>query len=248
MGKQKMLPKRVILAHRLLSIIFPPRCASCRAPLPIPCYKLLCRRCMAGIIPITGPICKQCGRPFETSSGPDHICSTCIAHPPPFTLARSMFQFSSTIKELIHRFKYQGDLCAMECLTHAAINWMKTNRWTTIDADTCILPIPLHKKKLQQRGFNQAAMLAHEIFGRTKVRTGILEKTRHTPSQVGLPAKERHKNLSGAFACRPLPSNVTRIIIFDDVFTTGATAAHTALAVRKTGIRDIKVLALARTP
>ncbi len=118
----------------------------------------------------------------------------------------------------------------------------------TESAPSVILPVPMHRSRLRRRGYNHAVVLATRIFNRNHVCSGLLYKTRRTESQTGLSLKERKRNVRDSFGCRPLERMDRKVIIFDDVFTTGATVTAAALAVKKAGARDIRVITLARTP
>ncbi len=238
----------MVILDRLFSLIFPPRCACCRQYLSIPAKGLLCSNCQSLITPLNGPECSCCGRPFVSQSGMDHLCSACSLKKPPFSRACSMFLYEKTIRELIHRYKYHGDTYAMRALVVLSRKQLiECRRKLGCDLDVWVLPVPLHKKRLRKRGFNQSLVLARKIFKREKVRPDMLFKTRSTPSQTGLSLKERKRNVSGVFSCHEVKPGKD-VIIFDDVFTTGATAAAAARVVKEAGARRVFVLTLARTP
>ena len=217
--------------------------------MPVPCADLLCKRCQADITVLTGPRCKCCGRPFISSSGIDHLCGTCLQRRPAFHAARSIFLFEKTVRILIHRFKYNGDLYALKALVRLSEECLgEETGGSGEDLPGCILPVPVYKSRLRKRGFNQSLVLASEIFKEVPVLPDVLIKTRPTPSQTGLSLKERQENVRGSFACRPITGQARDVIIFDDVFTTGATAAAAAGAAKKAGAENIAVLTLARTP
>ncbi len=218
-------------------------------PLPVPCADFLCKRCLSDIKVLRGPRCTCCGRPFSSSSGIDHLCGTCLQRRPAFHAARSIFLFEKTVRILIHRFKYHGDLYALKALVKISGECLREETGGSgKDFCGCIVPVPVHKSRLRKRGFNQALVLASDIFREVPVYSDVLIKTRPTPSQTGLSFKERQENVRGCFACRPITGDARDVIIFDDVFTTGATAAAAAGAVKKAGAENIAVLTLARTP
>ena len=236
-----------IVLDRLLALLFPPRCASCRTFIPVTSHTPLCSECASEISVLSGPKCSHCGRPFETPSGPDHVCSSCIERQMPYQKACSIFVFEKSVRRLIHRYKYSGDLYALNCLVEIT----RSNLHVCFQ-EACsifnglILPVPVHKGRLRKRGFNQSLGLASEIFPSCNVKSGVLVKTRATPSQTGLTKKQRKKNVKGAFFCRDLSSHEKDVLIFDDVLTTGATVHAAAEAVKKAGARRIFVLTVAR--
>lgn len=179
----------------------------------------------------------------------DHLCGRCLKRRPPFAMARSIFFFEKTVKILIYRFKYHGDLYALKALVKLSEKFIREeNCGMGKYFKGAILPVPVHKSRLRKRGFNQALVLASEIFKGTKVHPNVLVKTRPTPSQTKLSLKERQRNVQGSFACCPIFAQVRDVLIFDDVFTTGATVTAAAEAAKKAGAENIAVLTIARTP
>jgi len=208
----------------LLDLLFPPLCHSCRVFIPDAGEVKLCDKCMDGITPIVEPICSCCGQPFATEDGIDHLCGRCILAPPPFSAARSAFRFEQTVRDLIHGFKYGRRVQLRRPLGLLAAPQL--DRFVAGFAPDLILPVPLHIRRLRQRGFNQAILLA-ELFS---TRWGIpisrnnLQRTRWTEPQVNLSAAERADNVKGAFSlARPSELAGRRVLLVDDVYTTGST-------------------------
>ena len=163
-------------------------------------------------------------------------------------MARSIFLFEKTVRILIYRFKYHGDMYALKALIRLSAEYLGGETVGGKDFNGCILPVPVYKSRLRKRGFNQALVLASEIFKGMQVWSDVLIKTRPTPSQTSLSLKERQLNVRGSFVCRPITARARDVLIFDDVFTTGATVAAAARAVKKAGAENIAVLTIARTP
>ncbi len=216
----------------------------------------LCSHCIKGFSPIQSPICSKCGTMFISRQGDDHVCGNCLTIPQKFRTMRAVGIFDQTFMTLIHRFKYKGKIQLCEPLgillfTTFIFNYAPNS----IDI---IIPVPLHKKKFQERGFNQAFLLVKD-WGKwaDQLNMGIdfplvdklaLVRTRQTESQTGLGLKKRKINMKNAFTIsRPSLIADKRILLIDDVFTTGATADECIKTLLKGGAKHIDVLSLART-
>ncbi len=174
------------------------------------------------------------------------MCGDCLKSSWAFDKARSLFAYGEVVAGLIHNLKYSGKTTGI-----ATIGWLSRQSGVVNDLDDpdFILPVPLHIKRLRQRGFNQAHMLAKTIFpdGRKKIRSDFITRQADTPAQTGLSGRERRKNLKNAFviekACELTGRNV---LIFDDVFTTGSTVNECANALRTAGVKRVEVLTICR--
>jgi len=147
---------------------------------------------------------------------------------------------------MISSLKFNGSLIGLATLAHLARNSEAIKNLTTPDM---ILPVPLHKKRLRQRKFNQAGLLASNCFPELQriIRTDVLFRSRQTQPQTGLSGKERRKNLSKAFSLKKTPEvKGKNILLIDDVFTTGSTVNECAKVLRKAGAKQIEVFTLAR--
>lgn len=225
----------------LLDIIFPPVCPLCEDGLA---DGLLCQNCRASFddTRITGPVCKTCGIPFQ-GAGEDHLCGECLTGKIPFIEARSIFKYEGAVAEAVQRFKYAGkDILGAPLGKMLAAGSLFSER---IDI---IIPVPLHKRRLRMRGFNQSLLLAKEA-GRTlsvKVDYLNLKRIRHTEQQTRLKPEEREKNVSGAFALKdPEKVKAKNILLIDDVYTTGATIRECSKVLKKAGANPF-ILTLAR--
>jgi len=264
------LPKLwLILCNYFDGILFPKFCASCHTPLIQLCKeddlvkikkkneggqlgrlfneKFLCDKCYNAIKLITSPLCSICGNPFKTQTGPDHICGHCLKKPPQFEWARSLFSYESTIQALIKEIKYNASGYGLKSLASLSKPLLAT-RLDKLQNIDLICPVPIHSSRLRKRGFNQAAMLAYEIFNnhKDKIVPDLLIKYKATPPQVGLSRKERYLNVSNSFRVSKKIDNKS-VLIFDDVLTTGATASECAKALKKQGAKDVFVLTIARS-
>jgi len=225
----------------LLDLAYPPLCAICKKPVSE--AHALCAGCWSEIGFLEGPSCVCCGLPFELDPGPGTLCGPCHAEPPAFDKARSVMRYDEGSKKPILALKRADRLD----LVPAFARWLeRAGREMLTDSDV-IMPVPLHPRRLWERRYNQAALLA----GRLAHNTGktfdplTLLRIRATPSQGEMKsAKARRRNVRGAFkAVRPVAGNV---LLIDDVFTTGATIGACARALKRAGAGKVLVLTLAR--
>ena len=232
---------------RFFDLMLPPRCHACRGPLTSCGPPHLCISCREQCSPIASPLCSCCGLPFATENGSDHPCGDCLQHLPPFTAARAAFVYDGPLREMIHRFKYRhqvrlrrplGQLMA-EALAPTIATWQPD----------LLVPVPLHPRRLQERGFNQAILLGTFLSRawQTPLARTALTRIRWTVPQIELDHHERAANVRGAFAV-PHPDAVAgrRILLLDDVLTTGSTVAECAHMLRKAGAAEVFVAAVAR--
>ncbi|MBW7957287.1 MAG: ComF family protein [Deltaproteobacteria bacterium] len=191
---------------------------------------------------ICQPMCSTCGEPFPDSAGPDRECGACIGKAPPFISARSAYLYEEVVQDAVHRFKYAGEVSLAKPLGRLL------SRLPMPLVPHKVVPVPLHPKRLKERGFNQSLLLARVLcneLGLSLARAG-LERTRDTEKQTGLGADERKKNVAGAFSVRkPGSFKGMRVLLVDDVYTTGATIRECARALRKDGA-EVMALTLAR--
>jgi ComF family protein len=230
----------------LLDLVLPPLCLGCARP--VSATGGLCPACWAGVDFIARPYCERLGTPFAVDLGAGILSPRAIAHPPAFGRARAAARYDGTARRLVHRLKY-GDRLD---LARAMGGWMAAaGRELLADADA-LVPIPLHVTRLWRRRFNQAGELAQAVArrrgGALPVLHSALVRAKATPSQVGLSATERARNLSGAFRVpesgRPLVAG-RRLVLVDDVMTTGATLDAAARALRRAGAAEVDALVFA---
>jgi ComF family protein len=231
----------------LLDILFPPRCHFCKTFIPNAGEVHLCAACQEGCSLISSPLCLVCGIPFQTEVGEDHTCGGCISQPPRFTAARAATMFDGPVRELIHRFKYNGKV--QHCRPLALLTTRHIGPFVQSASPDLIIPVPLHVKRLRQRGFNQAVLLgrvlAHEW--RLPFSLGNLRRIRWTEPQIKLSASERVANVRGAFSVTdPALLKDKRIILVDDVYTTGSTVAECARVLFNADAAAVCVVTIAR--
>ncbi len=224
----------------------------------------LCDFCMDDFLPVTPPICPRCGIQFKSRAGSDHLCGRCISGDisggrtgrVPFVSARACGQYAGALKNLVHAYKYQGKTGLGRPLgTLLHLHFVKQFGRTEID---WIVPVPLHRKKLVKRGFDQVTgMLYHWPWsvtgGEKTLENGpalsekLLLRVKNTDTQTGLDRKRRSANVKNAFAVSDAERlKNKRVVLIDDVYTTGATLEECAAAVKGAGARQIYCLTLAR--
>ena len=232
--------------HTALDLLYPRTCAGCGVPLAGGRGQL-CWDCRADVRPIAPPYCNWCGNPVEGRIDHQYICYHCTDAEPHFTKARCAARFDGVLPRLIHSFKYDdalwlgGDLSE---LLHAC--------WTTHFAERAcdaIVAVPLHPARRRSRGYNQAQVLAGGLARRLGIPLwrGVLHRVRATETQTHLTARQRLHNVTGAFeSARRRQLAGRRLLLIDDVMTTGATVSECARALKKGGAAEVLVLTLAR--
>lgn len=196
---------------------------------------------------ITGAVCKTCGQPSGIDLGEPSECAACIARPPPWTSARAALAYDEVSRIPILALKRAGRRDGLKIMA----NWMVMAGIDILAETDLIVPVPLHYRRLVYRGYNQAGWLATSV-GRQSgkpVNHTALARARATPSQAGLSARARHRNVAGAFQVRPSAVRKIagkRVLLIDDVMTTGATLRAATKALDKAGAAKVSVLTLAR--
>jgi ComF family protein len=228
-----------------LDLALPPLCPSCREPLGDGAG--LCAACWSKLSLIEPPYCARLGIPFAYDPGPGLLSMEAIANPPAYDRARAAVRYDDTARALVLSFKYNDRLDLAPMMGR----WMtRAGRELLADADA-LLPVPLHWRRLWARRFNQSAALASAISDMTGVQVlhDALRRIRPTPQQVGLSKTQRADNVQGAFRVpAEEKANVAgrRLVLIDDVLTSGATADTCARALLRAGAAHVDVLVFAR--
>ena len=229
-------------------MVLPPRCAGCGAE--VQRNVGLCTDCWPRLTFISAPHCRICGLPFEIRLPGDAVCGGCLAQRPVFDHARSAVVYDDVSRPLILTFKHADRLS----LTPLFVSWLRTVGEPLIDTADLLVPVPLHRWRLLARRYNQAALLAQGL-GKSAdrpVATNLLLRTRRTPTQGRLSARQREKNVRGAFALRKEchgskeAMQGRRVLLIDDVLTTGATVNACARTLIGGGAAAVDVLTVAR--
>ncbi len=231
----------------LLDLLLPPICHICHAFIPNAGTLHICPRCREQLSPVSSPLCPLCGIPFIGAGG-DHRCGHCLAHPPHFERALSHYRYEGAIRELLHSFKYNRRTHLRAPLALLTLEWLPP--FLAEHSPHLIVPVPLHPSRLRQRGFNQAVLIGTVLSRQLSLPLipDALVRTRVTEPQITLPAAERRTNVHDAFAVKK-PECVAgkRILLLDDVMTTGSTVNECARVLKKAGAVHIMVVTVART-
>ena len=229
----------------ILDIALPPLCPSCREPLGDGVG--LCAPCWSKLALIEKPYCARLGIPFAYDPGPGILSMEAIAAPPAYDRARAAVRYDDVARALVQRFKYHDRLDLAPMMGR----WMaRAGSELLADADA-LLPVPLHWRRLWARRFNQAAALAGTIseIAEVPVLHGAIARVRATPQQVGLSKPQRADNVQGAFRVpqeRKADIAGRRLVLIDDVLTSGAIADTCARALLRAGAAHVDVLVFAR--
>jgi len=220
-----------------IDLLFPPICAGCGKP-----GTRWCNDCQQRIKRIEGEYCQTCGQPLL----PGASCRTCELEPPPYRFLRSWALFESPLREALHRLKYRRDLGLGDALAQQMLEFVQNLHWPV----EMMVPIPLSKSRLQERGYNQVALIARPLalaLGLSYTPSALV-RWRNTHSQVGLTRDERRENVRGVF--RGMKEKVLgrNVLLLDDVATTGATLASAAEALLSAGAKQVYALTVARAP
>lgn len=233
--------------HALLDVILPPICHICHSHIPDAGRLHICQSCRERMPLVSSPLCPLCGIPFAGVGG-DHRCGACLTNPPHYDAARAHFLYEGAIRELIHSFKYNQQTQLRYPLALLALEGANG---LVAHAPHIIVPVPLHRSRLRQRGFNQAVLLGKVLSRQISLPMlpDALVRTRPTEPQIKLSATERRLNVKGAFSVRRADSVAgKRVLLLDDVMTTGSTMDECARELKKAGAEAVFAAAIARAP
>ena len=221
---------------KLLDLLFPPRCVGCGKE-----GNYICAPCRAGLPRLLPPLCPTCGRPLVQ----EEWCSSCRRLKLDIDAICTPFAFQGVLRQAIHRFKYGGFKALALPLAQLLTQQLKNK---PLPAEV-LVPVPLHPRRLRERGYNQSGLLAQELCRLTAIPVveDMLFRHRNSRAQVKtFDSEERQSNVLGAFDCRDEKLKGGRILLIDDVCTTGATLNSCAIALKKAGASSVWGLALAR--
>jgi ComF family protein len=227
------------ILQQALDLLFPPHCAACQRS-----GTILCPTCLAAMRPLSPPYCTHCNTPLDASS----VCKNCQYAPLRLSGLRVVSKYEGTLRASIHALKYAGNRRVAEPLGSLLAQAYSRYGLRT----DMIVPVPLHRERIQQRGYNQAFLLAQACSRHTNIplNSSLIMRIRSTASQVHLGMRERQSNVAGAFSC---PPTITRgalrghsILLIDDVCTTGATLEACAAPLFAAGAQAVWGLVIAR--
>jgi ComF family protein len=234
-----------LFIERLLQFFLPPQCPCCETVLEEGA-KGICPGCLSKIHWIESPFCSVCGAPFISKEISNHPCGACLRKKKYFTMARALGYYGGPLQEAIHRWKYEGKIT----LNPIFGEWMAEGLhryWDPHQMDL-LIPVPLHRERLRERGFNQALLLVKELSRRTGIpyRTKVLQKMKPTVPQVNLSGAEREKGVRGSFRMVERETLEGKsILLVDDVYTTGATGNECSKVLLAGGAERVDLLTLA---
>jgi len=234
----------------LAAALLPADCLVCRGPLPAQHEGGVCLPCWRSFRRLQGPCCRRCGEPvfaFEIRTpSPAHLCDECRRRVRPFDRCRSAGIYDSGLREAIHRVKFDGGKTLGRCLGR----WLARALSSEAAEVDLVIPVPLHPRRVRERGYNQSELLSEALAASCGLTHSarLLRKTTPTRSQATLGRHDRRKNLRGTFALSPGAAiSGKRILLVDDIYTTGCTVEECCRALRRGGARSVRVVTLART-
>lgn len=232
------------LWNGFLDLLFPPapRCFFCQRQLTG--QTQICLDCLHTISHPEGELCRRCGRPWH---GPTP-CPQCAGKNWAFTQARSVGPYHGELRLAVHRLKFRNQQAGARILAQLMFQSVEASWWPELDG---IVPVPLHPERLRQRGYNQAELLAYELSLLShRPMQPLLERRHPTPAQIGLSQQQRRANMQGAFRVAPGRQQQLqgkRLLLVDDVLTTGSTLDACARALRQAGCREVRAVTVAIT-
>jgi ComF family protein len=202
----------------------------------------LCAGCEADL-PYQGNACPCCGSAMAVSL----ICGQCQKHPPAYSRSRALLRYAYPVDAMIIAGKFNQRLAQLDCL--AGLVARKLPLQIKGALPQAIIPVPLHPRRLRERGYNQALILARPLARSLGIALSLdaCERRIHTREQSALPAAERKTNVRGAFQAKRLPPEWRHVALFDDVVTTGSTVQELARVLRRAGVETVEVWSCART-
>ncbi|MCI8483784.1 MAG: ComF family protein [Lachnospiraceae bacterium] len=247
-----LLPERSFQRSRmkekkeyLLHLLFPPRCPFCDQILFQSIFlprELVCKQCRENLQQVREPVCSKCGKPLEEER--EEYCYDCRKKICEYTQGKALWIYQGKVKDSLYRFKYhrRQDYAEYYGLELARVygGWIKRCQ---IQA---VVPIPLSKKRLRQRGYNQAELIARQVGKRLNlpVHTNLLLRVRDTKAQKELNDEERKNNLKRAFKTRTNKVQLDHILLIDDIYTTGSTMNEAAKELKRAGVKKIYCLCI----
>lgn len=203
-----------------------------------------CPECDGRIPRLGSPSCPVCALPLP--AGRSHLCQDCLKRQPPFSETLALLLYEGLARDLVHSIKYHCRLFLLKELTARDPGLGRRAERFAAGSDL-VVPVPLHRRRLLMRGYNQSLLVARTLFRDKETDPAALVRTRATASQTGMSGAMRRMNLKGAFAAVEERVRGREVLLVDDVITTGSTAAECSRALLRAGAARVRVFALART-
>lgn len=240
--------RAVALGAKLAELLaFPSVCRRCGGLLEKPGQRILCPECLAALAACRAPYCPSCGRFFDGDGSP-HPCGACLRRTPALSAVRSAARYDGAVKDVLLLFKYKGLRPLGRPLAAFLHTALETDNPPWRKADI-LVPVPLHRRRKRERGFNQAEVLAEALSRLTEipVASRALRKTAPLRPQTSLRAEARRVNIRGAYrVARPDAVKGKVVVLVDDVCTTGSTLGECARVLRRAGAADVRGVTVAR--
>ncbi len=229
----------------LISLVLPPHCALCKADTADGVH--LCEPCKNKARRINAPFCQTCSQPFSGAIDSKFICSNCKDRQFHFGCAVACYRTTGVVRDIVHRFKYNGEYHLRHPLAHWLADTLADERMQSRAIDAFV-PVPLHPRRKREREFNQAEALAFLLAKRTGTPVhNCLNRTRYTTTQTHFDRTQRIENLRNAFAMRHNTDvRDKHLVLVDDVLTTGSTLDECARVLKKAGAASVRAITVAR--
>ncbi|MBR5637719.1 MAG: ComF family protein [Pseudobutyrivibrio sp.] len=226
------------IIYRMLGILYPKRCVACdKVLLKIEKEIGFCREC-AGKIKLVGPVaCMKCGGPLLDDR--KEFCNNCAQAPKAFTQGKAIYQYTGNMKNAMYRFKYGNRRCYGRTFAEHALHYY--GGWIKSKNIEVIVPVPMYEKKEKKRGYNQATVLAKALSDMTGIPVAdkIVRREKETEAMKQLNALKRKKNLLNAFSLQKNVVQFKKVLIVDDIYTTGTTMDEVAKVLKAGGVDEV---------
>ena len=237
---RRALTRLCPFADGVLAVVLAPSCVACGRPLSSPTLGIVCSACWQAVRPIPPPFCPVCGDPVGSWRAAPDRCPECRLRRPHIASGRTVGPYDGPLRSILHAFKYER----RRSLAVPLRRLMRERGAAVLTGADCVVPVPLHWRRRWRRGFNQALELSRDL-GLPVLRA--LRRHRNTRTQTDLPADARHRNVRNAFLMRrAVPVEGLRVVLVDDVSTTGATLEACAGALMAAGAAEVRTLTAAR--
>lgn len=235
--------KRTInkIIEYLVDIVYPPRCAVCNTILPLG-QRGICSNCASKLEYVEEPFCLKCGKPIDDDS--KEYCSCCLSKDHLYIQGRAVFVYDDAMRKSIYRFKYNSK--REYASFYGQILYDRLGEKIMSWEPEALIPVPIHKKRMHERGYNQATLIANELSKHLKipVENHIIVRKTYTQKQKDLAADERENNLKKAFIVNKNSVKLKSVVIVDDIYTTGSTVDAISRVLIEAGVEKIYFVAL----